>query len=149
MVKAANTTRVPAIWEQLAEAIATAGTDRHIDTLIDAIGTDVAHDLVTVTRYSRTRTPEFVKHRRFSDEMVERYLAHYYTFDPFYAWWRRERRTGILPLRALADDEVKRGKYIAEFLASSENHGRGRHPPGGRRRLVPRNLSRPHDRFLP
>jgi DNA-binding CsgD family transcriptional regulator len=64
--------------------------------------------------------PEFVKHRRFSDEMVRRYLESYYVFDPFYASWRRERRLGIVPLRGLADDEVKRGQYIAEFLAQSE-----------------------------
>lgn len=108
------------IWEPLARAIAATGTDRHVDCLIDLIGADVAHDLVTVTRYSATRTPEFVKHRRFSDEMVTRYLDSYYVFDPFYASWRRERRLGIVPLRALADDEAKRGQYIAGFLAQSE-----------------------------
>ena len=107
------------IWEPLARAIATAGTDGHVDSLIDLIGADIAHDLVTVTRYSATKMPEFVKHRRFSDEMVRRYLASYYVFDPFYACWRRERRLGILPLKRLADDAVKRGQYIAEFLAQS------------------------------
>ncbi len=112
--------RMGTIWEPLARAIAATGTDDHIDRLIDLIGADVPHDLVTVTRYSATKIPEFVKHRRFSDEMVERYLSTYYVFDPFYACWRRERRLGIVPLRTLADDEVKRGQYIAEFLAQSE-----------------------------
>ncbi len=46
------------------------GTDDHVDRLIDLIGADIAHDLVTVTRYSATKVPEFVKHRRFSDAMV-------------------------------------------------------------------------------
>ena len=73
-----------------------------------------------MTRYSATQTPEFVKHRRFSDEMVRRYLASYYVFDPFYASWRRERRLGIMPLKRFADDEAKRGQYIAGFLAQSE-----------------------------
>src|SRR6185312_4309673 len=108
------------IWAPLAKAIAASGTQDHVDCLIDLIGADVPHDLVTVTRYSATRMPEFVKHRRFSDEMVRRYLNDYYVFDPFYAWWRRERRRGIVPLKRLADDEVKRGRYIAEFLAQSE-----------------------------
>jgi len=108
------------IWEPLAKAIAASGTQDHVDCLIDLIGADVPHDLVTVTRYSATKMPEFVKHRRFSDEMVRRYLNDYYVFDPFYAWWRRERRRGIVPLKGLADDEVKRGRYIAEFLAQSE-----------------------------
>ncbi len=108
------------IWHPLARAIVATGTDEHVDRLIDLIGAGVPHDLVTVTRYSATSKPEFVKHRRFSDEMVRRYLASYYVFDPFYACWRRERRLGIVPLRTLADDEVKRGQYIAEFLAHSQ-----------------------------
>jgi DNA-binding CsgD family transcriptional regulator len=112
--------RTRGIWEPLARAIAATGTEEHVDRLIDLIGADVPHDLVTVTRYSATSMPEFVKHRRFSEEMVRRYLTNYYVFDPFYACWRRERRLGIVPLRTLADDEVKRGQYIAEFLAHSQ-----------------------------
>ncbi len=112
--------RTDTIWEPLARAIAAIGTDEHVDRLIDLIGADIAHDLVTVTRYSATKTPEFVKHRGFSDEMVRHYLASYYVFDPFYASWQRERRLGIVPLKRLADDEVKRGQYIAGFLAQSQ-----------------------------
>jgi DNA-binding CsgD family transcriptional regulator len=107
-------------WKVLTEAITATGTDSHVDRLIDMIGAVVPQDLITVTRYSATRKPEFVKHRRYSDEMVGRYLDTYYVFDPFYAYWRRERRAGIVPLNGLADDEAKRGRYIAEFLAQSE-----------------------------
>jgi DNA-binding CsgD family transcriptional regulator len=107
-------------WQSLANAIEATGTEQHIDRLIDTIGALVPHDLVTVTRYSATRKPEFVKHRRFSDQMVRRYLETYYTFDPFYAYWRQERRLGILPLRKFAHHRLKRGRYIAEFLAQSE-----------------------------
>ena len=112
--------RADRIWEPLARAISATGTDGHVDRLIDLIGVDIPHDLVTVTRYSATRMPEFVKHRRFSDEMVRRYLENYSVFDPFYASWRRDRRHGIVPLRTLADDAVKRGQYMAEFLAESK-----------------------------
>lgn len=108
------------MWGKLAGAIAAVGTERHIDCMIDLIGADIAHDLVTVARYSATRKPEFVKHRGFSDEMVQHYLDSYYVFDPFYASWRGERRLGIVPLKRLADDEVKRGQYIAGFLAQSQ-----------------------------
>jgi DNA-binding CsgD family transcriptional regulator len=107
-------------WQLLAEAIAATGTEEHVDRLIDVIGSVVAHDLVTVTRYSQTSKPEFVKHRRFSDEMVRQYLESYYVYDPFYARWREKRQLGIVPLKHLADDDLKRGKYIAEFLAQSE-----------------------------
>jgi len=107
-------------WRPLADAISATGTDEHVDRLIDVVASAVPHDLVTVTRYSATRMPEFVKHRRFSDEMVRRYLESYYIYDPFYAHWREQRHLGIMPLKNLANGEVKRGKYIAEFLAQSE-----------------------------
>lgn len=107
-------------WQTLAAAIAATGTDDHVDRLIDMIGAVASPDLITVTRYSATRRPEFVKHRGYSEEMVARYLETYYVFDPFYAHWRGERRTGIVPLKSLAGDRMKRGRYIAEFLAQSE-----------------------------
>ncbi len=107
------------LWELLARAIRGSGTERHIDGLIDLIGADIPHDLVTVTRYSASKSPEFLKHRRYSNEMVRKYLSIYYVFDPFYAHWRRTKRAGIVPLKTLADDAVKRGQYIAEFLAQS------------------------------
>ena len=108
------------VWGPLANAIAATGTDGHVDALIDLIGADVPHDFVTVTRYSVSQTPEFVKHRGFSDEMVGRYLATFHAFDPFHAAWRQDRRLGILPLKRFADDAAKRGRYIAEFLAQSK-----------------------------
>ena len=77
--------RMGNIWAPLAKAIAATGTDRHVDCLIDLIGADIAHDLVTVTRYSATRTPEFVKHRRFSDEMVRRIVDRATGSAPVYA----------------------------------------------------------------
>jgi DNA-binding CsgD family transcriptional regulator len=107
-------------WVILADAISATATEDHVDRLIDMIGSVVPQDLITVTRYSATRKPEFVKHRHYSEAMVERYLETYYVFDPFYAYWRQHRRTGIVPLRGLANGGAKRGRYIAEFLAQSE-----------------------------
>lgn len=107
------------IWETLAATIAATGTDAHVDRLIDLICADTPHDLVTVTRYSATRRPEFLKHRQYSDRMVRRYLERYYVYDPFYAYWRRNQHPGIVPLHSLTSDAVKRGRYISEFLAQS------------------------------
>lgn len=108
------------LWKTLADAIMATATEDHVDKLIDMIGSVAPQDLITVTRYSATRKPEFVMHRGYSDEMVARYLDTYYVFDPFYAYWRRERRPGIVLLNGLAGGEAKRGRYIAEFLAQSE-----------------------------
>src|SRR3982751_5011372 len=112
--------QIPTFWAPLNAAIAATGTDEHIDCLIDLIGALVPHDLITVTRYSVSQMPEFVKHRRFSDAMVRKYLDSYYVYDPFYAYWRQKQRLGIIPHKRLADAEMKRGQYISEFLAQSK-----------------------------
>lgn len=108
------------VWDAAARAIAATGTPEHVECLIDLVGAGIPHDFVTVTRYSRSGPPEFVAHRRFSDRMVERYLSDYYVFDPFHEAWRRDRRLGVVPLKAFEDAEMRRGRYIAEFLAQSQ-----------------------------
>jgi DNA-binding CsgD family transcriptional regulator len=112
--------RGQSFWQTFAAAIAATGTDDHVDRLIDMIDAVVSPDLVTVTRYSATHRPQFVKHRGYSEAMVARYLETYYVFDPFYAHWRNGRQAGVVPLKGLANDRMKRGRYIAEFLAQSE-----------------------------
>jgi len=91
------------IWGTLASAIGAAGTGEHIDRLIDLIGAETPHDVVTVTRYSASHVPEFVKHRQFSDAMARRYLQDYYVYDPFYALWRRDPRPRGVALRRLVE----------------------------------------------
>src|SRR3990170_3028209 len=108
-----------AVLDALVAAISGTGTYAHVDRLIDLIGELVPHDLITVVRYSASHRPEFVSHRKFSDEMVRKYLDVYYIHDPFYAYWRKERKAGVIPLRRLATRDVKRGQYIAEFLGQS------------------------------
>jgi DNA-binding CsgD family transcriptional regulator len=107
------------ITDALAGAIAGIGSDRHVDRMVDLIRELVPQDLVTVTRYSTTQRPEFIAHRNFSDEMVARYLDIYYLHDPFFHYWRRHCRPGVVPLRSLAGGHVKRGRYVVEFLAQS------------------------------
>jgi DNA-binding CsgD family transcriptional regulator len=103
----------------LARVISGAGSQGHVERLVDVVAALVAHDLVTVTRYSATRRPEFVLHRNFSDEMVRRYLEIFYPHDPFHRYWRLRRKPGVVPLNRLAIRDVKRGRYIAEFLSQS------------------------------
>ena len=64
------------IWAPLAKAIAAAGAHQHVDCLIDLIGADIAHDLVTVTRYSATQTPEFIKQAKqcMDDEARQQFI---------------------------------------------------------------------------
>lgn len=107
------------IWKTIAQAIVATGTEWHVERLIDTICADMPFDIVTVARYSKSRAPEFVAHRNFSNQMIERYLSEYYIFDPFYQSWRRDGLLGVIPLQTLATSEVRRGRYIAEFLSQS------------------------------
>src|SRR5262245_55765436 len=107
------------ITEALARAIAGIGSDQHVERMVDLIRELVPQDLVTVTRYSTTQRPEFVSHRNFSDAMVARYLEIYYLHDPFFHFWRRRQRAGVVPLKTLAGRAWNRGRYVAEFLAQS------------------------------
>lgn len=98
----------------LVAAINGVGSDSHVDRLIDLIASLVPHDLVTVVRYSVTERPEFVSHRNYSEEMIERYLAVYYPYDPFYRQWREGQSPGVVRLQAAAPVQ-----YVTEFLGQS------------------------------
>jgi DNA-binding CsgD family transcriptional regulator len=107
------------VLNALVNAISGTGTEAHVERLIDLIAGMAHHDRITVTRYSVNQRPEFVSHRNFSHEMVRKYLEVYYPHDPFYRYWRTYQRPGVVPLNRLAGPDVKRGRYIAEFLNQS------------------------------
>ena len=94
-------------------------TPHYLPRLIDLVGSLASHDRITVTRYSIHARPEFLTHRNFSDALVQRYLAVYYPYDPFYAHWREHQTPGVLPLAAFGSRELKQGRYIREFLRQS------------------------------
>ena len=106
-------------WERIAAALTSAGSEAYLAALVDLAGSLVSHDRMTVTRYIAGRRPEFITHRNFSDELAQRYLEVYYPFDPFHAYWSRTQKSGIVPLSRFSNAELKRGRYIAEFLAQS------------------------------
>jgi DNA-binding CsgD family transcriptional regulator len=106
-------------WNGLARVLTTVGTSSYLPALVDLIGGLVPHDRVTVTRYIVDQRPEFLTHRNFSDDLAARYLEVYYPFDPFYMHWSRTQTTGVVPLARFSNQELKQGRYIAEFLAQS------------------------------
>jgi DNA-binding CsgD family transcriptional regulator len=109
----------PSFLQALSNAIAGIGEPDHLERLTDAIAASLPHDLVTVTRYSATEPPRFLSHRNFSDELARQYQEVYFVYDPFGAHWRETRTPGVVPLQSFASRELKRGRYIKEFLASS------------------------------
>jgi DNA-binding CsgD family transcriptional regulator len=109
----------PSFLRALSRAIAGIGEPDHLERLTDAIAAVLPYDLVTVTRYSATEAPRFLSHRNFSDALARQYQEVYFVYDPFGAYWRETRKPGVVPLQSFASRELKRGRYIKEFLASS------------------------------
>ena len=70
-----------------------------------------------MTRYSRFSKPDYVIHSEdYSAAMADRYLAEVYRLDPFYRFWRETERSGVVTLGELTSRDLKRGRYIREFL---------------------------------
>ena len=104
------------VLDALGIAIQAVGSEGHVERLTDLIGALVRHDRVTVVRYSATARPEFVSHRNYSEAMVQKYLEVFYVYDPFYAYWRKYRKPGVVGLREWPET---RGPYISDFLGKS------------------------------
>ena len=103
--------------DALVKAIKNIGSEIHVDSLVDLIGSSVKHDRVTVVRYSSAQRPEFISHRNFDKALVNKYLKVYYVHDPFYAHRRNNQKPGVFTL--CDTTQKKRGPYILEFLNES------------------------------
>lgn len=99
------------------EALGQAGFE---ERLLAFLGRMVRHDMRTLTRYSRYDKPDYLVYSdSYPSEMAERYLQEFYRFDPFYLYWRRTERPGIVWLGDLASPAVKQSRYMREFLSDS------------------------------
>ena len=108
----------PALAGALGDLVQAISRPDFAELLLGFVGTLVANDFTTMTRYSRFSKPDYVIHsKNYSTELVSRYLESYYRFDPFFRLWRETERPGVVALGDLSSKEVKRGRYIREFLA--------------------------------
>lgn len=107
------------IATELGEAARAVGSDGFYDALLRVYRQLAAHNLVTVVRYNRFSKPNFLFHRDYSDELAEAYLDRFYELDPFHHYWREHERPGIVALNEFPAGELKRSRYIWEFLQKS------------------------------
>jgi len=96
-----------------------AGTDGFYEALMAVFRGLARHSIVTVVRYNRFSRPDFLFHRGFSDDLARAYLDRFYELDPFYHYWRNNERPGIIGLRDFPATELKRSRYMWEFLQES------------------------------
>ena len=83
--------------QALAEPIAAIGRSDFEERLLAFLGRLVRHDMRTMTRYSRFTKPDYLVHSEdYPKPMVERYLKDYYRFDPFFLYWQKHERPGVV-----------------------------------------------------
>ena len=99
----------------IATAVDHLGTAEFYDKLLDVAGSAAPHDLAALVRYSRTAPPDLILPRVESNEALQSYYSHFYTFDPFYSHWKKGGEIGVFRMRAL-DPSIDGSRYAREFL---------------------------------
>lgn len=103
----------------IGRAAQAAGTDGFYEALMAVYRGLARHSIVTVVRYNRFSRPDFLFHHEFSDDLARAYLDRFYELDPFYHYWRNNERPGIIGLRDFPASELKRSRYMWQFLQES------------------------------
>jgi DNA-binding CsgD family transcriptional regulator len=103
----------PAWLESLGEAARAIGSDELPARLMRLFGSLIRHDMAMVVRYARFSAPDFLVSDGAAAAMIESYREGWYRFDPFYGYWRRRERGGVVSLRDVAPPSLVRSGYRA------------------------------------
>ena len=105
------------LGDSLGAPVTALGTDGFERLLADFLGGLIAHDMMTIARYSAVGPPEFLAHSaNYPPELVQRYRDLYHLFDPYAEYWKRTGTPGPVFLSELSSGRRKAGRYIREFL---------------------------------
>lgn len=115
----ADTAQLGEIAPQVAAAARAVGMNGFYEALLRVYRCLAPHNLVTVVRYNRFSKPNFLFHHDYSDELAAAYLDRFYELDPFHHYWRDYERPGVIALHEFTSSELKRSRYIWEFLQKS------------------------------
>jgi DNA-binding CsgD family transcriptional regulator len=101
-----------------AAAAAIHAADFH-DQLLQAAGSLVAHDLLSIMRYSRFSAPDFLASHDYTLEFVALYNTEFYRYDPYYRYWKEGGGAGIVPLSRVSNALGLRHRYVTAVLAEA------------------------------
>jgi DNA-binding CsgD family transcriptional regulator len=103
----------PAWLAVLGDTARTIGNDEFPARLLRLFGRLIRHDMAMVVRYARFSAPDFLVCDGASAQMIESYRAGWYRFDPFYDYWRKRERGGVVSLREVAPPSLVPSGYRA------------------------------------
>jgi len=97
----------------LGEAARAIGSDEFPARLLHLFARLIRHDMAMVVRYARFSAPDFLVCEGLPDHQVETYRSGLYRFDPFYGYWQKRGRGGVVSLRDVAPPTLLRSGYRA------------------------------------
>lgn len=103
----------PAWLAALGEVARAIGSDEFPARLMRLLGSLIRHDMAMVVRYARFSAPDFLVSDGASTQMIESYRSGWYRFDPFYGYWQKRERGGVVSLRDVAPPSLVRSGYRA------------------------------------
>jgi DNA-binding CsgD family transcriptional regulator len=103
----------PAWLAALGEVARAIGSDAFPSRLMRLFGSLIRHDMAMVVRYARFSAPDFLVSDGASAQMIESYRSGWYRFDPFYGYWQKRERGGVVSLRDVAPPSLVRSGYRA------------------------------------
>jgi DNA-binding CsgD family transcriptional regulator len=97
----------------LGEVARAIGSDEFPARLLHLFARLVRHDMAMVVRYARFSAPDFLVCEGLPAHQIETYRSGLYRFDPFYGYWRKRERGGVISLRDVAPATLVRSGYRA------------------------------------
>jgi len=99
----------------LGEVARAIGSDEFPARLLRLFARLIRHDMAMVVRYARFSAPDFLVCEGLPSHQIETYRTGWYRFDPFYGYWRRRERGGVVSLRDVAAPTLVRSHYRRVF----------------------------------
>ncbi len=103
----------PAWLAALGEAARAIGSEAFPGRLLRLFGSLIRHDMAMAVRYARFSAPDFLVCDGAPAAMIETYRSGWYRFDPFYGYWRKRQRGGVVSLRDVAPPTLAGSRYRA------------------------------------
>jgi DNA-binding CsgD family transcriptional regulator len=105
----------PAWLAALGQAAGAIGSDEFPARLLRLFAGLIRHDMSMVVRYARFSAPDYLVVEGLAQHFIDIYSSSYYLFDPFYSYWQRRERGGVVTLHDVAPPGWTKSSYRRVF----------------------------------